>query len=252
MHERFRDRRQAVQDAGRRHRRRLLFSLVALAALAAGSAALTASPLFRVTEVRVTGAQGQRADQARIASGLAVGQHLLFADLDQAAARVEALPWVADATPRRVPPSTLEVGITVRRAVAVVRLPDSSWLVDADGVLIGGGTEQGLALIDAPGAGLPSVGRPIEDASIRAAITFHQGLPQALRARVQRYDATANAPLRMLVAPGVWVRLGDAERVAEKAQAVELVLEQAARGALDLEDHELDVRAPENPVLVPQ
>jgi hypothetical protein len=54
----------------------------------------------------------------------------------------------------------------------------------------------------------------------------------------------------------VWVRFGRAERVGSKAQVIGLLLDQARQqaaltGSEDLGITELDVRAPDNPVLIP-
>lgn len=257
MDERFRARRQAVLDAGVRHRRRLAGSVAALVVLAGLAAALTYSPLFDVTDVRVAGVEGERAVEVVEAAGFAPGEHLLFADLAGATARVEALPWIADAAVNRVPPSTLEVGVRVREPMAVVRLANASWLVDGEGVLIGGGAAEGLVTVDARGAVLGSVGHPVADEAVRDALAAHAALPAELRDRVLRYEAGADAPLRLLLRldgepAQLWVRMGNATRSAEKSQAIRLVIAQAQRDdAVQLVGVELDVRAPERPVLVP-
>ena len=260
MHERFRDRRRAVRDAGLRRRRRLAGSATALVALAALAIGLTHSPLFRVAEVTVAGAEGERAAEVVAAAGVDPGANLLFVDLMAAAARVRRLPWVADARLTRVPPATLEVSVTLREPVVVVRLADSSWLVDAQGMLVGGGARDGLARVDVPDTVLPSVGQPVDEPLVRAALAYAAGLPDALRARVQRYEARAGQPLRAVVTvtadedgpTSIPVVLGGGDDVAAKGRALELILERVtADENLDTEGFEIDVRAPENPVLTP-
>jgi cell division protein FtsQ len=255
--ERFRARRQAVRDAGVRRQRRLAGSIAALVVLGGGVTALTYSPLFLITDVAVAGVSPERAAEVEEAAAFPPGAHLLFTDLNSPTGRVEALPWVANATIRRNPPSTLEIAVTAREPAAVVRLSHASWLVDRDGVLIGGGAVDGLVQVDAPGAELPSVGQVVEAEAIRDALVVHAGLPAELRARVVRYDARADLPLRLLLRldgepAEVWVRVGDGTRIGQKGQAIALVLEQAQHDeTLNLAGMELDVRAPENPVLDP-
>ena len=260
MHERFRDRRRAVRDAGLRRSRRLAGSAAALVALAALALGLTYSPLFRVAEITVAGAEGGRAAEVLAAAGVAPDANLLFVDLAGTAARVRRLPWVADAAVTRVPPATLEVSVMVREPVVVVRLADSSWLVDAQGTLVGGGARDGLARVDVPDTVLPSVGQPVEDPLVRAALAYATGLPEAVLARVQRYEARAGQPLRAVVTvttdgdgPGTMpVVLGAADDVAAKGEALELILDRlTADETLATEGFEIDVRAPENPVLTP-
>lgn len=260
MHERFRDRRRALRDAGLRRRRRLIGSATALVALAALAIGLTYSPLFRVAEVTVAGAEGERAAEVVAAAGVAPDANLLFVDLVGTAAQVRRLPWVADAAVTRVPPATLEVSVMVREPVVVLRLADSSWLVDAQGTLVGGGARDGLARVDLRDTVLPSVGQPVDDPLVRAALAYATGLPEAVRARVQRYEGSAGQPLRAVVAlttdqdgpATIPVVLGAADEVAAKGEALELILERVtADETLDTEGFEIDVRAPETPVLSP-
>lgn len=260
MHERFRDRRRALQDAGVRRSRRLAGSAAALVALVALVVGLTYSPLFRVAEVTVAGTEGERAAEVVAAAGVPADANLLFVDLAAVVARVRRLPWVADAGIARTPPATLEVTVTVREPVLVLRLRDSSWLVDGQATLVGGGALDGLARLDAPDTALPSVGRPVDDPLVRAALAYATGLPEGVRARIQRYDARPGEPLRAVVAvtadadgpASVPVVLGDPVDVEAKGRALEYVLERlTADETLDPEGFEIDVRAPENPVLAP-
>ncbi|MPZ86812.1 MAG: FtsQ-type POTRA domain-containing protein [Nitriliruptorales bacterium] len=261
MHERFRARRQEVEDAGRRRRRRITGSLVALVTLAGMSVSLSFSPLFAVAGVQVTGLDPVREREAWQAAGISPGQNLLFVDLAGAEDAVRALPYVAAVEIRRVSASILEVAVAAREPVAVLRLEAESWLVDAGGTLVGGGTLPDAVPIDAPGTPLPPVGEQIGPSGVRTALAIHAGLPPELRNRVERYDARDEHSVRLLLRPGtpagdgsrpISVRVGDAGRVQAKGQAIALLLERlAAQPDLDLERYELDVRAPDNPVLRP-
>lgn len=261
MHERFRARRQEVQDAGRRRRRRIMGSLIAVVTVTVLAVGLSFSPLFAVAEVQVTGLDAEREQEVRQAAGISPGQNLLFADLAGAGEAVRGLPYVATVDVRRVPPSTLEIAVDAREPVAVLRLEAESWLLDAGGTLVGGGTLPDLVPIDAPDASLPPVGEEIGPSGARTALAIHAALPPALQDRVERYDAPDEHGVRLLLrrdAPAeegmspITVLVGDAERVEAKAQAVDLLLARmAAEQDLDLARFELDVRAPDNPVLRP-
>jgi cell division protein FtsQ len=257
MHVRIRDRRRAVSDAGRRKRRRILASVVALLLLVNAGVALSLSPLFAVREVAVVGAEGARADEVRAALEIIPGANLLLADVEGGLARVRRLPWVADAAVRRVAPSGVEVRVQARVPVAVLRQRSASWLLDAQGVLVGGGADPALAAIDAPDVALPDVGTPLGEGPARTALAVHTQLAGDLRALVDRYDADAAGPVRLhlrggtpAVPPdGFWVVIGDAERLPVKEQAIRLFLDQVAPdpGACDLTTREWDVTTPENP-----
>lgn len=264
MHERIRARRRAVARARVRRRRRGLASVLAAVVLAAGAVGLTYTPLFAVDEVRVTGVQGQRALAVEQAAGIVVGERLLGVDLARVDADVTGLPWVRSVLVRRVPPSTVELAVEPRRPVAVVAGEGGRWLVDGDGVIVAPASADDLVPIEAPNSVLPGVGVEVRDAAVRNALAVHVGLPAPLRASVRRYDAASGNGLRLLLAApglseeGVWVRFGLAERVPAKARVVDLLLAQAREHARRAGDDgvagavEIDVRAPDNPVLVPR
>lgn len=255
-------RREVIRDRVRR-RRRLTLSAVVLVLLALAGGGLARSSLFAIVDVRVVGAHGEQADLVRDTARVKPGDNLLSADLRAAAGRVENLPWVREAEARRVPPSTVELRIIAREPAAVVRVPGATWLVDAEGVVIAGGAREGLVEITAPNSVVPNVGGQVRDAALRNALAAHAELPAPLRATVVRYEANSGRDLRLHLVDGVVVRFGAADQVDAKARSVELLLEQArmqaqrrpvaddAPGDNDLGVAEVDVRAPDNPVLVP-
>lgn len=66
------------------------------------------------------------------------GQNLLSLDLREVRASVEALPAVRSASVRRVLPDGLVVSVQARRPVALVEASGRRWLVDDEGVVLGG------------------------------------------------------------------------------------------------------------------
>lgn len=262
MDARIRARRHDVMRERARRRRRLTVSVLILVLLAVAAVGLARSSLFAIVDVRVAGVQGQDAELVRRTAAVRPGNNLLSADLRAAAARVTDLPWVQDATARRIPPSTVELLVTRREPVVVVRLLDAAWLVDADGVVVAGGSQEGLVEITAPHSVVPGVGGQVRDAALRNALAARAELPAGLRASVVRFEAPSARDLRLHLTGGVVVRFGVADQVEAKARSVALLLEhvrvQAERRTADDEAAstgsavtELDVRAPDNPVLVP-
>lgn len=261
MDERMRARRRQVAHDRARRRRRVTLSVSALLLLAAGAAAVARSPLFDLVDVRVVGASGDAAVEVREAAALRPGDNLLAVDLGSAAARVAELAWVREAEARRIPPSTVEVRAVPREPVAVVRLDGRAWLVDAEAVLVAGGARDDLVEVAAPNSVLPGVGVRISDAALRNAIAVRNGLPEPLRAAVVRYEAPSERGLRLHLDSGVVVRFGSADRVGAKARSVAMLLEQArtqserhgeaGEAGGEMQVAEVDVRAPDNPVLVP-
>ena len=248
------------RDALRRQRRRLA-SAGLFIALAAAAVLVGRSPLFAVSEVRVTGVEGTLVDEVRAAVRVQEGQNLFDADLAAARARVEDLAWVQAADLDHVPPSAVEVNVQPRHVAAVVQTRTASWVVDPRGRLIAGGVREDAPSVIAPEVAIPPLGEPIEDSGVRAALAIIADLPDALSDRVVRYEldgAQVTAVLEtadLLPAQGeLQVVLGSARRTAEKAAIVPAMVEVISQRQRDQEDSApvvLDVRAPENPVLRP-
>lgn len=250
----MRARRIAVHQAEARRRRRWAASGTAVVLLAVAAVATARSPLFAVAEIRITGVSGERAVELRDFIPVARGENLLQIDLAQAERQVAQLPWVKAVEVVRVPPSIVDVRVQVRQPAASVRLADSIWTVDAEGVVLAPGAVRGLVMIDAPGSVLPGVGTRASDAAVRNALAVHAALPPAIRKAIDRYDAPSERGLRLHLAgeggyPKVWVRFGSVDHSEQKAQVLEALIQEVRRAAVPVA--EIDVRAPDNPVLVP-
>lgn len=256
MDARIRARRARVHaDAVKRRQRRTL-SLFALLIVVAGVAVALRSSLFEVTAVQVTGVSGDRAASVKRAAALERGQHMLTAPLADAQRRVESLPWVKDAVVRRSPPSTVAIDVISRTPLLTVQTDDASWKVDDESVLVDGGKVKGAPAVMLGTAKLPELGRVIDIGVVRDAVEVHTHLPGWLRRRVQAYEVSDSDDLilRLRVPQGasdgdpatVRVRLGTAGDLALKAEVIRVLLPQAAE-----QGGALDVRAPANPVVVP-
>jgi cell division septal protein FtsQ len=168
---------------------------------------------------------------------------------------------VRRATVTRQAPSTVAIVVTPREPVAVLRSQGQAWLIDAEAVLVAGGSADGLARIDAPQVALPGSGAEVVDPAVRNALAVHQALPGPVRAMVVRYEAPTETGLRALLHPdlvaaaaedGLWVRIGAADRIEAKARVIGLLLAELDDLDLDQPVAEIDVRAPDNPVIVPR
>lgn len=246
--ERIAARRAEVRDDRRRRRLRRTILVVVLLVLAVVAALVERSSLVALAEVRVEGTHRLAPETVRTAADLELGTSTLRLPLDRARERVEQLPLVATAEVRRVDPLTVSIEVTERVPAAVVTHKRRSVLVDAEGVVVAEGSEEGLPAIRLPGEALPDPGESIERAP--AAANAHAALgalPGPVRALVDTYLARGPDELELQLVDGTRVRFGRAERVDEKARALGAVLE-------DLEGRtvaEIDVRAPGRPVVVP-
>lgn len=255
MDGRIAQRRAQVRQDRVRRRRRTLWAVLALIVLLTVAVAVARSPLFAISEVRVHGVSGVQADQARDAAGIHTGDNLLAAPTDDAQTAVTALPWVAGTDVTRSLPSTLEILVTPREPVAAVHLADGSWLVDAEGIVLGEADSGDLVGIDAPDSALPAPGEPLEDPAVADALALHTALPSEVAGRVHGYETAGPGSLRARVEADdgqlVRLRLGSAEQAELKGEVALALLGQASDVLEDPGGVEIDVRAPENPVLVP-
>ncbi len=251
MHQRFRDRRRQVREADRLRRRRHVAVAAAVLGVLGGLGALAVSPWLAVAAVAVGGVDGARAEEVQAVSAPAVGGPLVTADLPALERRVEALPWVASATARRSPPSTLSLQVLARVPAAVLQLDGIGWPVDPTGVVLPGPLDTRLPRIDARHLEEVQPGTPVDDPGVRAALDVLASLPADVAALVREVRAADPGDLRATLERGglgIAVRLGDAESLEAKGVAVSLLLEELGDGAGGAE---LDVRAPTHPVVRP-
>ncbi|MBA3371913.1 MAG: FtsQ-type POTRA domain-containing protein [Euzebyaceae bacterium] len=262
-------RRREVATAEYRRRRRWALSFLGLIVVAVAAVAVSRSPLFAITGVRVDGVAAAQGQLVRDIAGIRKGQNLVTVDLAAARQRVAALPWVKQVQLQREPPSTVTIVVTARVPLASVRAGGQPWQIDAAGVVIRPDDDARpgrLPRIDAVQAVLPAPGVAVADPAVRNALRVHRALPRRLRRAVSRYDAPSEPGLRVqlrlrglraegraldALPPRIWVRLGAAERMDVKSAVLLELLAQLQRRDADLQIAEINLTAPGNPVVVP-
>lgn len=162
---------------------------------------------LEIRDVRVACAdESVRADVVRLLEGTRWGNILLL-DLAKVRGRLEAVPWVQDARLRKVFPSTLEIGLTLRTPAALLQR-DAIYLIDRDGIEIQKtepGAFRGLPLL------LDEAGFVADRTDkLRRAWDCFDGLAEAERLDVESIDLTdpSNAVLKFRSEP-TRVLLGD-------------------------------------------
>lgn len=198
-------------------------------------AAATRSPLLDVDRTEVRGVEGPRADAALAASGVAPGDHLLWLDVDEAAARVEALPWVAGASVRRDLPGTVVLEVEAREPVAVAGSGSSAVLVDADGRAIAEVDDPVLAGAAADGLpvlalGPAPLGEHLADAG-RDVARVVAAMPSELAEQIEEIAVDGEA-IVVVLDDGIEVRWGGPQQTAAKAAAALVILEEADRATI--------------------
>lgn len=263
MDARMHQRRIEVRREQTRRRRRLVGWLLLVALMVAGAVGITRSGLFAITGVRVDGVGQQRASVVRSTARVAEGQNLVTVDLDEALARTKALPWVADASVVRRPPSTVVITVVPRRPVAILAGPNGSWIVDRNGVAIAEAADQKLPRIDIASTAAPDPGEAIDDPAADNALALYAALPPDVRRALLTVQAAGPRTVRVQLAldrltdaggyrPGhtTWVRMGAAGDVHDQVAVLRALLIQLW-DARDGVPAEIDVRVPTNPVVIP-
>lgn len=249
MDDRIAERRADVRDAARRRRLRRTVVTLVLIALAATLVAVERSALVGLEGVEVAGTERLSPVEVRDAADLALGTSTMRLRLGAAAARVEALPLVRDATARRVDPLTVRIEVTERQPLVHAVVGDDAVHVDRDGIVIDvvAADDPPLPVIELEGE-LPTVGSAV--ASRPALANAHAvwlELSGPLRAATAAVQAHGPQDTSLLLERGIEVRIGRAERMDEKVRAIGAVLEDIGEAP---EVAAIDVRAPSAPVVV--
>jgi cell division protein FtsQ len=240
---RMRSRRIAVRrDQGKRRLKRFTVALAVVAVVVAAAVA-TQTSLLDVERVRIDGVGHTTAVDVRRVAGISPGDTMVGVDAGGAAARVEDLPWVEQATVVRRWPGTVEIHVTEREPLAVIEVAGARVaLVDDDGRV--------LEVTRQPPAGLPEVtgvsSRQIaEGDELGRAIRDALAILRALRERLPGVVASVSSDLDAALAAGGEIRFGSTAGLDDKIVAVETVLADVDTDCLEL----LDVRVPGSPAL---
>ena len=191
------------------------------------TALVMASHMLTVTRIDVAGnARLSRGEVLSLLDGLQ-GRNMLLVDLDEWRGKLLASPWVADAAFRRLLPGGIEVVISEREPIAIMRAGDSLHLIDETGDIM---DEYGPhhAELDLPiinGLSASKDGRSVNPAADEARAALAARLLTSLRerpdlaARVSEVNVSdARNAVVMLKGDVTMIRLGDGEFV-ERLQA---------------------------------
>jgi cell division protein FtsQ len=135
---------------------------------------------FRVAAVALTGRRQLGEQEILAAAGVTERTSLLFLDVDAARRRLESVPWIAQATVRKLYPGRLEIALEEREAFALWQIDGKISVIAADGTVLGPHGERktpALPLVVGPGAAAKAQeilalldGYPAVKEQVRAAI----------------------------------------------------------------------------------
>lgn len=226
----------------RQRRRRRIWVGVAIAfvVMVLGTAGAAYSPLFAVERVDVVGTS--QLDAAAVADALKgqVGTPLAMVDDSAVKAALVRFPLVESYTLEARPPHDLIVRIVERTPVGVVQTPAGFTLVDAAGVV--------LSTTPTAPAGQPvlDISGGTQSDAFRAAGRVVRALPDGIRSQVTAVSASTPDDVTLtLGATGSKVAWGSADRSAEKARVLDLLMQKSPPDRTK----EYDVTSPEAGVI---
>jgi cell division protein FtsQ len=209
-----------------------LISAGVVLVLAITAAVLYWTPAVSVRELRVRGTAVVTEREVRDAAAVRPGTPLLQVDVAGLRSRVAQIAPIRSVDITRRPPSTLEIRVTERTAVAVVENPGGRWLLDGTGVAYL------PAPVDNPGLVLVKLATPNPtDATTRAALAVLAALTRELREPLAALVAEAPARIRLELTDGRTVVWGDSSENDAKARVAAVMLGKPGRV--------IDVSAPE-------
>jgi cell division protein FtsQ len=218
--------------------------LLIAASVAYGGWLAWGSPPFRLQRVEVAGASHVSAKDVVVASGLLEGMHLLRVSTRDVAHRVDAIPWVRNATVERIIPSKVRIIITERVPAAVVVAGGKTYLVDRNGIIISEGNAEMLKV-----SGLPfdqaNAGQRLQLRQFFDAIAIAGALPADLRLKLVEIQAETVDKVTLRMSDGLTVLYGAAEETAAKNFAITSLLQDAAKRGEAFAS--IDVRVPSRP-----
>lgn len=219
LQQRYEEQRAANRKRSFNKLKRLVYVLVALALVVWVA---LASPLFalRMSEIRVSGSGGQLspASVAKVI-GDQEGRSLLLIDVAKQAKRVDkAFVRVRSVSIERDWPRGLNVMVTMRVPVAVLKTAKGYQILDADAVVLETRSSQpsGLALIESSGK--------INSVQVQSITTAMGALDESVRSQVASASATESGYVSFKLSSGASVIWGDNDRPALKARVLKTLL----------------------------
>jgi cell division protein FtsQ len=224
---RLQARRAEVARGQGRRRLRWVAAVAVVVLVVIGGFALTQSPVLDVDRVEVRGADRTDAAAVRKAAAIAPGTAMVSVDAPAVERRVEALPGIERASVSRSWPGTVTISVVERNPVAIVGTGSDAVVVDRHGRALGAASGQDLPRVagDAVEVGAP-VGAPQ-----RWVVAAVAELPASLRDEVASAAPTSSG-IRLTLTDDIVVRWGDSSQPTAKADAVEVLLEQADRSTI--------------------
>lgn len=226
----------------------VLFLIVVIAAAVGGYYGAT-WPGFYPKHVAVSGNRVVPASQILARAQIAPRQNVWLQNAHQAAARIEAIPYVKTAQIHRSLPSNVRIVVTERRPFAVLQAGPQRAIVDRDLRVLQPDRASPLVLpvIEVKNIALPRAGAFVRDGAAARLRDDYIALEQAhVAVRSLHYDKFGD--LVAATPGGVSLLLGDDTDLAKKTPLIDPIISQVSANGKKLAA--VDLRAPKTPVVV--
>jgi cell division protein FtsQ len=222
--------------------------LLLVASLIGGGLALYLTPVLRVQEVQVTGAQTLDASYLAELADLESAS-MFTAPLDEAQDRLAALSMVKSVKAERLWPHTVRLVVEERQPWMYWYTQDSEYVVDADGVVLEGTMPAADApvIYDQDSSAHFQPGDVIDADAVHLAKQLLDSLPATLDLGLVRLEYDGREGLSLITDAGYRVIVGDSLGLEYKL-AVWQALEQTL-GRQEMQGHVLDLRFGDRPSL---
>ncbi len=237
---------EGVERRLRRFRWRRIIIVLALLAAVAGAVVLYRSPLLRVQEVEVISATSTSPERIAELADLE-GASMFNTPLDEAEARIVALPLVKGAKAQRLWPNKVRIEVIERTPWGYWNLAGTSYVIDGEGVILPDvEPPEGAPVIHDVGAPANlSQGDRVDADAVRLAQALLKSVPDQLALRIMQFEYTPQKGLSVVTDANYSVVMGDSENVEYKLAVWKAVEEDIGRGAMA--GHVLDLRFRDRP-----
>lgn len=212
-----------------RSKRSLWWALAVVIVVGGLAAVAYFTPMMSVRSIEITGTKEVSNDQVLSAAAIPKGRPLLQVNTGPAAARVAAIPDVAQVRVQRSYPSKIVITVTERRPVVKVATDTQVQVLDKTGVAY---RHYDKALTLPPElARLPLFRTPNPgpaDPTTKAVLPVIAELPDFLSAQLLEVDASSPVDIEFVLRGNKTVVWGDSERTADKAEALRLIMTRKA------------------------
>ncbi|WP_291314360.1 cell division protein FtsQ/DivIB [Corynebacterium sp. UBA2622] len=207
-----------------RRRRRLAAALGGVVLAGAVAGVIPFTPAMPVKSIDIQGTSRLTPSEVEEAAGVAEGTPMARVNMRSAASGVAQMPWVKSATVKRHWPSAIDVNVVENVAVAYVKGENGSGahLIDAEG--------REFTVDTPPPGAIELTGSALGDDRVRGdAVAVATSISERARGRVRSIEASGPYTFRLKLDDDRTVVWGASEDNANKALALESVMEREGR-----------------------